>query len=362
MKRLRVPLIGAVAIAAALTIAACGGDDDNGGDPTTGEAGGGTETITFIQPIPESLYFYPLTVGRELGYFEQEGVEVELLPASEDLPLNAFVSNGDADIAAVGASELFNGLDQGEEYLVIYDEYTRSAESLVVPEDSELQSADELEGQVVGLSTDEDRAFMRAVLGEVGLDPDAPSATPVVGTSGPIVANAIRNGDIDAYSGAIIDFAALEANGITVRDITPSALASTPAASFIALPEVASEKAEAITGFLRAWAKATYVGIVNRDVVEMIMRQTIPEEWRPEAVGQAALDISIEYQTPPGDVFGELRPDAWAASEDQLFAVGEVDEVIPVEDFLDDQFIGPANDWDREEVQADAEQWLEENG
>lgn len=359
--RLRRFLMVVAAAVVSTALAACGGEDDSD-EADGGGAEGGTTTVRFLTPLPESVYFYPLFVGENLGYFEDEGVEVELLPASEDVPLSAFVANGDADVAAAGASEILQGLAGGADYDVVYDYYTRSAENIVVPEDSDIQSFEEVEGLVVGLSSDEDRAFLRSALAEVGLDVESLESTPVVGTSGPVVADAIREATIDAYSGALSDFAALEASGIPVRDITPGALATTPAASFIVAPDVIEEKGDALAGFMRAWAKATYVGLANREVVEMMAREAVPEEWRPEDVGEAALDVSIDYQTPAGDTLGELQPDVWEQSQEQLLDSGELEEATPIEELLNDQFITEANDFERSEVEQDAEEWLEENG
>lgn len=357
MTRVRLLMVALFVAVLGLAIGACGGDDDDGGGSS-----GGTETVSFITPLPESVYFYPYFVAENLGYFEDEGVEIELLPASEDIPLTAFVDNGEADVAAAGASEILQGLTGGADYDVVYDYYTRSAENLVVPEDSDIQSAEDLDGRVVGLSSDEDRAFLRSALAEVGLDPGSLEGTPKVGTSGPVVADAIREGTIDAYSGALSDFAALEASGISLRDITPGALATTPAASFVAAPDIVTDKQEALEGFMRAWAKATYVGIANRDVVEVMAKEAVPEEWRPEDVGQAALDVAIDYQTPVNDDFGEVLPDVWEATQEQLLASGELEGETDIESMLDGQFIEGVNDFDRDEVAQDAEEWLEQNG
>lgn len=363
MRAMRLQVFLATIVAAAVTIAlaACGGDDEASEEAGAGDAGG-TTTVRFLTPLPESVYFYPLFVGENLGYFEDEGVEVELLPASEDVPLSAFVANGDADVAAPGASEILQGLAGGADYEVVYDYYTRSAENIVVPEDSDIQSFEEVEGLIVGLSSDEDRAFLRSALADVGLDVESLESTPVVGTSGPVVADAIREDKIDAYSGALSDFAALDANGIPVRDITPEALATTPAASFIVAPDLIEDEGDALGGFMRAWAKATYVGLANREVVEMMAREAVPEEWRPEDVGEAALDVSIDYQTPTGDTLGELQPDVWEQTQEQLLDSGELEEPTPIEELLNDQFISEANDFERSEVERDAEEWLQENG
>ncbi len=95
--RSRTTLAGAVALA--LTLTACGGDEGSGGG---GDGGGEADltAISFIQPLPKSIAFYPLWVGEELGYFAEEGIRVELLPAGDVNPIT-IVPAGEADIGAV---------------------------------------------------------------------------------------------------------------------------------------------------------------------------------------------------------------------------------------------------------------------
>ena len=45
-----------------------------------------------------------------------------------------------------------------------------------------------------------------------------------------------------------------------------------------------------------------------------------------------------------------------------MIEVGELTAPIDVSTFLDNPFIGPANDFNKEEVAADLEEWKQANG
>ena len=65
-------------------------------------------TVDMINPLPRSTNFFPLVVGEELGYFADEGVEVNLLPSDTSIPYVAFIQNGQADLAMLDPFETVN--------------------------------------------------------------------------------------------------------------------------------------------------------------------------------------------------------------------------------------------------------------
>ena len=71
------------------------------------------ETVTVIKPTPRSAVFFPLVVGEALGYFEEEGVSVNLLPSDTSIPYVAFVQNGQADLAMLDPNETINAVIAG---------------------------------------------------------------------------------------------------------------------------------------------------------------------------------------------------------------------------------------------------------
>jgi NitT/TauT family transport system substrate-binding protein len=348
-------LLAVMAAAFIAVGAGCGDDDDDGG----GGDGGGTQEIVYNLPTPPSALFYPALVAEELGFFEEEGVSPKLAPAAEEISATAFLDNGDADLSFADVDEIILARSKGGEHVSIFSPQHTNTAGIVVPEDSDIQDISGVEGQTVGLESEDSTRFLAAMLDSAGIDPDSVD-TAVVGTSGPLIAKTLDDGKIQAYVGNASDFTALSANNVPLRNITPEDVAQIDGNPLATLPATLEEKEEAIVGFLRAWAKAQYVGQVNREVVEQIARDKVPAEWRNEQSGEAALDLAIELMAPDDpERIGDLRPDVWATGQDVLVRAGVIEEgdTIDVNEALDDSLIERINDWDRAEVEAIAEDY-----
>jgi NitT/TauT family transport system substrate-binding protein len=349
-------LLAAVILALA---AGCGDDDDGGGGDGGGDGGGGTQEIVYNLPTPPSTLFYPALVAEELGFFEEEGVSPKLAPAAEEISATAFLSNGDADVSFADVDEIILARSQGGEHTAIFSPQHTNTAGIVVPEDSDIQDISGVEGQKVGLESEESTRFLAAMLEAEGVDPESVE-TAVVGTSGALVAKTFEDGEIQAYVGNASDFTALSANDVALRNITPEEAAAIDGNPMAVLPGTLEEKREAIVGFLRAWTKGQHVGQVNREVVEQIARDKVPAEWRNEASGEAALDLAIDLMKPDDpERIGDVRPDVWNTAQDFLVSAGVIEEgqKIDINEALDDQLIEEINDWDRAEVEAAAEEY-----
>ena len=348
----------AVTAAAMLALGAgCGDDDDDGGGG--GGGGGESQEIVYNLPTPPSALFYPTLVAEELGFFEEEGVSPKLAPAAEEISATAFLDNGDADVSFADVDEIILARSKGGEHQAIFSPQHTNTAGIVVPEDSDIQDISGVEGQTVGLESEDSTRFLAAMLDSAGIDPDSVD-TAVVGTSGPLIAKTLEDGKIQAYVGNASDFTALSANGVALRNITPEDVARIDGNPMALLPNTLKEKRKAIVGFLRAWTKGQYVGQVNREVVEKIAREKVPAEWRNEASGEAALDLAIDLmKSDDPERIGDLRPDVWATGQDVLVRAGVIEEgdTIDVADALNDSLIEEINDWDRAEVEAAAEEY-----
>ncbi|SOE03322.1 ABC transporter substrate-binding protein [Blastococcus haudaquaticus] len=337
--------LAAVGTSVLLTaVAACGGGDD--GDAS---ADSGLTTLVYAQPTPESMAFYAYVVADELGFFEEEGLAVELAPSSEDVPTSTLVVSGNADIGIAGGAEVLFAAATGREIAAVYDVLTASAEGLVVPGDSDVQSVADLDGATIGMASDEERPLVGTALEAEGLSLDDVELV-VVGTSGPTLANELQSGNLDAFAGSLLDFSAMQAAGIETRNITPDALDESPTQVMVVSREKLESDREAIEGFLRAYAKATHLGLEDPDRVEEILRERVPDEWQDEAFGEALFSAGLDLWHPVGDQYGELRPDAWSSLQDQLIAFGELDEPVDIDGIIDDSLLEAANDWDRDSV------------
>lgn len=317
-------------------------------------------TVNMINPLPRSTNFFPLVVGEALGYFAEEGIEVNLLPSDTSIPYVAFVQNGQADLAMLDPVETINAVLAGANINTVYEVMQNAPEAIGVLDSSTYDSVDDLVGTTVGLVSDRDRAFLQAALDVVGKSIDDVE-TVVLGESGPTLAAAIRDGQVSAISGAAPDWIALNANGINVRLITPEELLASPANTFAASVDMIEEKRAAMEGFLRAWSKGMYVAKVNPEMVAQALRKGVPAEWENEAAGQLFLDMSIGMNLSTTERLGDLQTGVWTALQPRLLSSEAIPQEVDVTSFLNDTYIAAANDFDRAEVEAEAAAWLEAN-
>ncbi|KAA0969573.1 ABC transporter substrate-binding protein [Aureimonas fodinaquatilis] len=317
-------------------------------------------TLNILMPLPRSSNFYPLLVGEALGYFEEEGVAVNLLPSSTTIPYVAFIQNGQADLAMLDAPQTFQAAAAGVDMKVLYEGMQRAPEGIAVAGDSPYQNVAELKGTTVGLVSDRDRVTLGISLDAVGLTLDDVT-TVVVGEGGPTLANAIQNQTVSAIAGAVPDWLAVQAHGLAIRLITPEEVEDTPANSFVGATARLEELQKPLEGFFRAWSKGMYAAEVDPDFVAAVSKAAVPEEWENEKFGREFLDASIPMNVSVTELSGDLQPEVWKKVQPPMVKQGAIDAEIDPATFLDDRFIASANDWDHAEVEAEIKAWRDAN-
>ena len=96
MRRARTTLV--LALAASLTLAACGGAGTPG-QPSAGDAEGGEKTkVSFVLDYTPNTNHTGLYVALDQGYFADEGLEVEIVQPPED-GADALIGAGGATVA-----------------------------------------------------------------------------------------------------------------------------------------------------------------------------------------------------------------------------------------------------------------------
>lgn len=142
--------VGAVAVAAvvALTAAACGGDSasDSGGSGGEGEA----QSIKVSMPVipPNFVHVMPW-VAQDQGFYDDYGVEVELVSLDTGVTALRGAEAGSADIAAVPTPTLINAVAEGGSAKAFYTySHKLDVQMVVTPE---IEQCEDLEGEVVGV-------------------------------------------------------------------------------------------------------------------------------------------------------------------------------------------------------------------
>lgn len=317
-------------------------------------------TLKVLTPLPRHTAWYPLIVGETLGYFEDEGIEVELVDGG-DLPATAFLENGQVDIASLDPSEVIFAHTKGFDFDVVYEVMHGAVEGIFVLKDNPATSLSDLKGTTVGIVGESDRGLLLSALGHAGLAEDDVTIA-VMGESAPLLANSLTGGQISGLVGAISDFVAIKSQGINVKNLLPSEMSEQPANNFsIRADAVGGERDVLILGFLRAWAKGSYAGLVDLDATRGIAMEVDPENWVDEELGTIFLEAAQGLHRPDGDNFGELRTGIWTDVIAEMQAVGQIEAAFEPSEILNAVYTDAVNDFDRAAVEADVAAWKAEN-
>ncbi|RKN05195.1 ABC transporter substrate-binding protein [Streptomyces radicis] len=185
---------------ALLSTAAC---TDYGGDLSGAGVSGGGEGDTLVVSETAGTPASFLAYGIREGYFEEQGLNVELSPSAGGASVIPALLSGDIDVAGSNAVSalIAMGRRMPIEMIAAGTSTSESPDddfsSLMVPEDSPIESAADLDGGRIAVNTLQNinDIVIHAVLAEAGLDNDDVS---FVEMPFPDMPAAIERGDVDA--------------------------------------------------------------------------------------------------------------------------------------------------------------------
>ena len=272
-----------------------------------GGAGGGDETgeVTIAVGGQAAMVYLPTTLAQELGYYEEEGLDVAIEDFEGGSEALQSLLGGSADVVSGFYDHTIQMAAKGKELKSFVTMLKYPGLKLIVApgHESEIDSPADLDGKVVGVtapgsSTD---LFLKYLLSKNDLAPEAASVTAIGATSTAVAA--MEKGKVDA--GVMVEPApsALEARAGELEVLADTStqegveetfeVDSYPASVFYsstewieANPETAEKLARAITKTLE---------YIESHSVEEIMAE-MPEEFvgaEPE-IYKAGMEASLE--------------------------------------------------------------------
>ena len=280
-----------------------------------------------VLPVLNTL---PLYVAREVGFFEEAGVSVELVPFQSGLDRQTALIAGVTDASnddLIGALLLNAG---GVETRVIRHDPPREVFfAIVAAPESELESAADLAGASIGISHNTLIQYLTdAMLATAGLSADEVEYVEVAEI--PVRYQLLLQGQLAAATlpEPLIQ-AALGAGGRVLLD--DAALGYVPTAlNFRA--DALAEKGEAARAFLLAYERA--VAAINAD----------PEAFREVMGAHIQMPPPLIPILPVPTFFAASVPDEedFAAVQDWALGIGLLEEALAYEDVVDGSFLPEA--------------------
>ena len=361
-------MLAVFVVALGLVLAACGGDDEeSGGDSGASTNGGGTEQVQMLLSYQESIYWVPLLVANDQGYFEEEGLEIEVEATEGSGFVTQQIIAGNSDFGWAAAADDVIALSKDPSLRALTCNPERNIFRIVVLADSDIQSVEDLKGKTLGFTEagGGEEPIVNATLGDLGYERNKDVKLLPIGAAGPQSKNAIESGQVDAYASSYPDISTLTADGLEFRDITPEKYNAVPGDCLLFKEDVLTDetkRAQAV-GIARAWAKGALFAQTNPDAALEIGCKAVPEECEDRAFAKQYMEDTIKLQTPsdPNGVFGVVPLEGWETVETLLKDSGTIESDVDVEAFAASEEIKALQkeyaDFDRDAVIEAAESY-----
>jgi NitT/TauT family transport system substrate-binding protein len=307
----------------------------------------------------------PFAVAMKMGWFKQEGLDIEIVPLPGSTDCVKAVATGEVPVSLPSVEPLANGRPQGVKAKIYYTAYQTNGYGIAVPADSPIQSPGELRGKSIGVTSLASAGVVvaRAQVAAAGLDP-ARDVQIVVAGEGAQTAAMVKNRQVDALSQFDTQYALVENAGVRVRYLDRRDIERFPGNGFLASEDTLRTRQKDLVGLARAYAKGTIFTIANPEAAVRIVYEVFPQtrptgKDEPTAVRE---DLKVlearmpHYRLEPAGVkrWGENSEVNYRDYVDFLVKWGVITQKVPTSDLITNDLIEDINRMDVAKIAAEA--------
>jgi NitT/TauT family transport system substrate-binding protein len=361
---------GAALTAATLlvfSVAACSGDET---ESVTAQGDGASCDTTGPDPVsvgfsiatPDAAGAY-VYATEALGYYEDEGLDVDIVALNGSVETARQVATGQIDFAAGGTLEpVVQMVAQGEPLQAIMQYAYSPIFSMGVPVGSDVQGPEDLAGKSVGVVSagSGSVAVLKYLIAESGIDPAEVNIVPI--GLGPQAVSAIEQGRVDAvmfWDTAYVDF---ENAGLEFEYFSTEALEEGYASMGVYYNTERADDlpCDAEARFLRALAKGLLFVRTNPEAGIQAMGKVAPVVLENAELSTEKLARRVELHELPaaaGETIGWSDEANWERLQDVLIEGEVITEPVALDDIWNGEFLEAANDFDKGEIRREAQEY-----
>lgn len=380
--------------ALSLVAAACGSDDDTADappadEPTVTEApaddpGDETADDPEITPAPTEppdepaemrtirvgvvgaamqTTFAPYTsIPMELGYYAEEGIELEIQNLGGSAEVVQAVAVGQLDIGVILSPPLYSAINEGADVQAFFNLITTNFAVPHVPVDSPIETTLDMEGTTVGVVSPGAGAIplIRSMVAREGGDPDSIDFIGV--GAGADVAVVVEQGEIDVVGLWDAVFANLEGLGIELRPLSDPFFDNLGfQGPVFGSREAIESDPDLYAGIGRAIAKANVFANANPEAAIRAHWAAFPDTI-PTGVDEdtamtnalRGLEARLASSEPVDGLWGYATDEQIIEFGEVLVEGGGLNEVPDPADLFTDALIDDINDFDPEPIEQQA--------
>jgi NitT/TauT family transport system substrate-binding protein len=311
------------------------------------------DSVTLTQPV-DSLSFFPVYVARAKGYFEQEGLEVNVKATAGGGPHLTAVFAGEAEFTASPGTYQINALNQGKKVIGVIDLLHRNIIGMVIHKEAAakvgitaemplMERVKRAKGLTVGVTrpgalTDD---LARNIFGRAGLK--VPGDVRIIGVGGAgTQLPAFRNRKIDILTISTPHPERILSEGLGIWFVNWAA-GEDPAikdfmmSTLMTTPQLVKEKPELVQRMVRAIGKS--IQYINDTSVDQLTQDMTP--FFGKRVEPAALRLSVQTVKGAVNPTGRMSEAAVATTFKLMKKPGKLESLksLKLGDVWTDQFL-----------------------
>jgi len=266
------------------------------------------------QPQITPAFAYSSTLPAVLGYWKEEGLDVEVNPTAGAAAAMQLVVGGRADFAIGNPSGAMLAIQKGADVRFYYTSIRGDIFGLALPEGSGLKTLTDLRGRTIGVSSfaSGGNNYVRGLLRTVGMEAGKDYTVAEIGV-GARAASAYQSKQVHAFSLWDEAYVSLAQAGIPF-----STVITDPRAEFHAVGSILAKNADfkerpkLLVGVARAIAKAQLFQLTNPEAAVRIHWKALPQTAprtgiTDDAVREQVKVLAVRTRLISKDVWGTRR-------------------------------------------------------
>lgn len=325
--------------------------------------------VKYILSAKKGTTHYPATLAEHLGFFKEDGYDIEVLPGGGSGYVVQQLAANRLDVGQGSPGAILMGLQRGYKFKGVYTIFYKDVFPLITLAESKVQGVEDLKGGALGISDfgGGEVAIARGVLARAGLTVGSDVNLLPVGESPASALNALKTGKVGAYMSGFQDIVAIRYREPKIREIVIPQTAKFQSQIVVTREEVYERQRPMLVAICRGLAKATLFAHTNAEAGQAILAKLAPAEYVDPKFGRLFLDTVLDLtKSPEPDFgkgeFGRNSKEAWEAYQEFLItgkkaAEGGLEKPQDLDRFLTNDLVGECNNYDKEKVRKMAREW-----
>ncbi|MBI4247559.1 MAG: ABC transporter substrate-binding protein [Candidatus Rokubacteria bacterium] len=325
--------------------------------------------VKYMLSSKKGTTHYPATLAEHLGFFKEEGFDIEVLPGGGSGGMIRQVIAKQVDIGQGSPGAILMAMQAGNKFKGVYTIFYKDVFPMVTLADSKVRRVEDLKGGALGISdfAGGEVAIARGVLARAGLTVGKDVNLLPVGETPATALQSLKSGRVGAYMSGFQDIIALRYREPTLREIVIPTTSKFQSQIVVARQDVFDSQRKMVVALCRGLAKATLFAVTNPAAAQAVLTKVSPAEYVDPKYGRLFLDTVIDMTRPPADAlakaeFGRNHIEAWEAYQSflitgQTAAQGALEKPQDLKGFLTNELVDDCNTYDKERIRRMARDW-----